>query len=362
MPVQYRPLLLLAVNLALLVTDGNTRAESEETLIVTTNKGHAAYVRPYFEALAASDVQPFDQAGTAKQAADLYPDTPLPQRGEFEMKSRYETRVATVSKANQRAKQMRDQFVRERETAHAAKVKAAMPSQRRHQELSKHTYETVWVAFQTTAPRYDMDKKSFGPPSIPEPDLGYNEYGLAKIALKITLPELRCEDIDLARRIRKLSDSGDLCVLVRLQNADVEIACGREAVKRDEGEVLKENLTAAGAEIALRLIAEAISPGSTRDVPRQTVNAATTKVVPSVTVTVTANRSTFYRLYDATTKEYILDVRAEPLVGRVRLKARNTRERPVLRRRNAQTRPARRPQRRNSHNLRGRRSLLTRLA
>lgn len=178
-----------------------------DALVVVSPKWHASVVKPYLDALSHSESATFDETSARRETSRLYADHSLPIRGEFEAKDVFQKRVDAVIEHNKTASQQREKALDDAKKKHA---KALIESRKIASELSRRRDETLYVMFPSVAPRYDIDTKKFDALPLPKSRLGLADYGLVDMDLQIKTKAFGCPDIEMAKKIRTVSDEGNL--------------------------------------------------------------------------------------------------------------------------------------------------------
>ncbi len=289
---------------AILLSSCNA-AFSQEAWVVVNQKGHATVVEPYLKALSTPEVGSFDEAAARREASRRFPDRPLLIRGEFETREAFQKRVDFAVAEDQNAAQNRNKAVQEMRRQHAARQQNSALAKLEVPKLANQRHGKLFVVFPTTAPRYDVDKKQFSALPIPEPRLGEASYGFADMHLDFKAEGFNCS-VELAKKIRAVSDGGYLWAVVELKNAEIKITKTSETVQRGVMEMAGESLLKSAPEIGIRLLAEYFNPGSTRNVPLMPQDVNQTKTVPKITVRITGETPRNHSLYDARTKTYFV--------------------------------------------------------
>ena len=277
---------------------------AQDNLIVANASGHADYTKEYRDVVAqtASKNVRVDEAKLVRDAKQKFPTLPQPVRGEFETQSDYSKRLEALRRKNEQIIRLREQFATSTKQQIAEIQTESRQLQEKAKQLADRDFEYFFVASRTTAPRYDMDTKQFGQFTFSNTRLGEAEYGIADLLYSVDQETLDC-DVETAKQIRSASDAGNLIAFVRLRKANVRIVAGSVTVERSALEMIGDSLAQSAPEIGIAILAELISPGSTKGVHIPPKEVDKKRTVPKLSVSITGKRAEIYKLCDLKSKE-----------------------------------------------------------
>jgi len=312
--------------LIFVVFAASTGANAADPFVVVHNlQWHNEHVDDYLTGLTRRKITvdpPFFDTSAAKNFANTeYPTLPNPPKGEFETSAEYKLRRDEINRKNSVAENARKRYVENRRavfnllntkqfSAHQNAVAAEAKRLEIARSKDKQTYKRLLYYYPSEARRFDADAAAFPPFLQPSQELGEGNHGYADLKVYCSPDPFPCADLEVAKRIRAVSDAGQLVVIVGLTDATVTIDRTKKSIERGLLEQEGERLSKSAPEIGIRLLAEFFNPGSTRSVPMTQQKVAKTKEISGYEVKVTGK--TYYSaLFDLNESKVLLERKLE---------------------------------------------------